>query len=233
MKIKGLAEPERPIEKSVKRLVSPPRLVGAPLQHGPLNLLQQHHVSSPSAKRKRLEPPPSSYTIGVAVDKEDHRLAATIDNGLGSIAHSHQVVLLPPPTIDHHPTSTSVVSSSNPPLVSPADLSSSQPNFVSHHTTLVSDGLLCSVSGTSPAIYVGSTHGGTESRTDHDSYPVSSDYHNSNNNSGGSDTPGPSGVTPGRQLSESPMVRSSYDVHCFIIFLALKIILFLLESEFI
>ncbi|KAB7496583.1 Protein bric-a-brac 1, partial [Armadillidium nasatum] len=139
LKIKGLAEPERPLEKSVKRLASPPRIQGnaMPLQHAPITLFQQ---SSPSAKRKRTETYVShcAYTNSRVSEKEEKLPpnALSADNG------PSQVLLLPPQD------------SGTP--VAPTDLTPQQAtSYVTHHPSLSANneagGVLYSVAGS--AIY--------------------------------------------------------------------------------
>lgn len=209
LKIKGLAEPERPLEKSVKRLASPPRIQGnaMPLQHAPITLFQQ---SSPSAKRKRTETYVShcAYTNSRVSEKEDKLPpnALSADNG------PSQVLLLPP----QDPGTP----------VAPTDLTPQQAtSYVTHHPSLSANseagGVLYSVAGS--AIYVGSSQGGgSNARGDivREVYPSSADSYNSNpnsnsNNDNGNDDPGPSGVQTPHQNETSTMVgfsKTCYDL---------------------
>ncbi|RXG69311.1 hypothetical protein Avbf_02760, partial [Armadillidium vulgare] len=199
LKIKGLAEPERPLEKSVKRLASPPRIQGnaMPLQHAPITLFQQ---SSPSAKRKRTETYVShcAYTNSRVSEKEEKLPpnALSADNG------PSQVLLLPP----QDPGTP----------VAPTDLTPQQAtSYVTHHPSLSANseagGVLYSVAGS--AIYVGSSQGGgSNARGDivREVYPSSADSYNSNpnsnsNNDNGNDDPGPSGVQTPHQNETSTM----------------------------
>ncbi|XP_063605875.1 protein bric-a-brac 1-like isoform X6 [Penaeus indicus] len=204
LKIKGLAEPERPTEKTVKRIASPPRpqpppLPPQPAPATPVGVTQHHQVSkypqsSPVAKRKKTEQfnVQSSY-VGVRENQEE---VVTVEAGNGenlslrgenlslrgenlSIRGDHpapQVVLVP----SHEPAHQPEVAPHTP-----------QP-YASHHGPITaSEGVLYSVSGT--AIYAGTAQVSSSSRGEQvtrEVYPQGDQYHSSDEGT----LPGPSGV---------------------------------------
>lgn len=210
LKIKGLAEPERPLEKSVKRLASPPRGVTGPhstgvvtgsLQHAPLTLFQG---SSPSAKRKRGI---DSYGIHCGYSTKEEK-GPTNPDGAPS-----QVVLLPSTPSDLSSTTGA-----------PTDLAPPQAGtYVSHHPSISnSEGVLYSVAGS--AIYVGTSQGGNTGVSRggeivREVYPppppsVAPSSESYMNNENGEDTaPGPSGI----QNENSSMVSL-----LFLLFISLR-----------
>ena len=220
-----MAEPERPNEKSGKRLASPTRgqaslttqcsvgsaAAGGTIQHTPVSFYTQ---SSPSAKRKRIEQfgnhGPGAYVIARG-DKDDK-----VVGGGGSIVEGHgapsQVVLLPPQEI-----------------TSPTDLTPPQP-YASHHPSLATDGVLYSVAGT--AIYVGTSQASAVNpgRGDLTGRDLSVTARDSRDGYSSGDqcctdeptVPGPSGVQT--QHVETSMVNFHFSHYIYIInFLVMKI----------
>ncbi|XP_068221257.1 longitudinals lacking protein, isoforms H/M/V-like isoform X4 [Palaemon carinicauda] len=202
LKIKGLAEPDRPTEKAVKRIASPPRsqpptlvsqatTVGTPItvtQH----LQVKYPQSSPVAKRKKTEQfnVQSSY-VGLRENQEEVVTVET-ENGenlslrgenlslrgenLTIRDHPPQVVLVPSHEVSSHQQE---VTTHTP-----------QP-YASHHAPIpASESVLYSVSGT--AIYAGTAQVTSSSRggeqASRDIYP--DQYHSSDESS----VPGPSGI---------------------------------------
>ncbi|CAL4135385.1 unnamed protein product, partial [Meganyctiphanes norvegica] len=141
LKIKGLAEPDRPIEKGIKRLSSPPRnhqsasvsgaghtmapISTAGVLHGPgpppphqaikhHGVLHKYPLSSPSAKRKRLDTSGVYTTIGNIYSSSSRDNELDLDdnieaNGVNSEQQQqqHLVVASGPPQCP--PPSTQVV----------------------------------------------------------------------------------------------------------------------------
>ncbi|XP_066937611.1 longitudinals lacking protein, isoforms H/M/V-like isoform X2 [Macrobrachium rosenbergii] len=201
LKIKGLAEPDRPTEKAVKRIASPPRsqpptLVSQATAVTPITVTQHLQVkypqSSPVAKRKKTEQfnVQSSY-VGIRENQEEV-VTVEAENGenlslrgenlslrgenLTIRDHPPQVVLVPSHEVSSHQQE---VTTHTP-----------QP-YASHHAPIpASESVLYSVSGT--AIYAGTAQVTSSSRggeqASRDVYP--DQYHSSDESS----VPGPSGI---------------------------------------
>ena len=189
LKIKGLAEPERPIEKSVKRLASPPRGQNLSTGSTPIALFSS---SSPSAKRKRCDQFAHCTTYTNSRDKDDKLNSTPLaDLHRDASSGTSQVVLLP--------TADSAVAAT--------DLTPQQ-SYVSHHASLAtSDGVLYSVAGT--AIYVGTSTGNATPRGEliREVYSATENYTNNSEDT----VAGPSGVQTPHQ-NDSTMVCPEFEM---------------------
>ncbi|XP_045128966.1 protein bric-a-brac 2-like isoform X4 [Portunus trituberculatus] len=210
LKIKGLAEPDRPAEKVVKRIGSPNRSQNPtlPPQSTPptaiavgvgLGLNQHLQVSkyppsSPVAKRKKTEQfnVQSSY-VGVRENQEE---VVTVEAGNGenlSLRGENLSLRGENLSLREHPAPQVVlVPSHEPPPHQPEITSHAPQPYASHHCPIAtSDGVLYSVSGT--AIYAGTAQVSSSSRVEQlprEVYPQTEQYHSSDEGT----VPGPSGV---------------------------------------
>ncbi|XP_042230665.1 protein bric-a-brac 1-like isoform X2 [Homarus americanus] len=203
LKIKGLAEPDRPVDKSVKRIASPPRPQPPPLPQQstpatPVGVPQHLQVSkypqsSPVAKRKKSEQfnVQSSY-VGVRENQEE---VVTVEAGNGenlSLRGENLSLRGENLSIRDHPAPQVVLVPSHEPPHQP-DITSHTPQpYASHHGPIAaSEGVLYSVSGT--AIYAGTAQVSSSSRGEQitrEVYPQADQYHSSDEGT----LPGPSGV---------------------------------------
>uniref|UniRef100_A0A0P4W373 BTB domain-containing protein n=1 Tax=Scylla olivacea TaxID=85551 RepID=A0A0P4W373_SCYOL len=208
LKIKGLAEPDRPAEKVVKRIGSPNRSQNPtlPPQSTPptpiavgVGLNQHLQVSkyppsSPVAKRKKTEQfnVQSSY-VGVRENQEE---VVTVEAGNGenlSLRGENLSLRGENLSLREHPAPQVVlVPSHEPPPHQPEITSHAPQPYASHHCPIAtSDGVLYSVSGT--AIYAGTAQVSSSSRVEQlprEVYPQTEQYHSSDEGT----VPGPSGV---------------------------------------
>ncbi|KAK7037725.1 hypothetical protein SK128_024661 [Halocaridina rubra] len=214
LKIKGLAEPERPAEKvGIKRISSPPRQTSAPIaaQVTPITVTQHLQVkysqSSPAAKRKKTEQfnVQSSYVGGR--DNQEEVVTVEAENGENLSLRGENLSLRGENlTIrDHPPPPPQVVLVPSHEAAShPQEVASHTPQpYTSHHTPITAtEGVLYSVSGT--AIYASSAQVTSSSRGEQitrEVYPQTDQYHSGDESS----VPGPSGVQT-QSASESSMV---------------------------
>ncbi|XP_042880169.1 protein bric-a-brac 1-like isoform X4 [Penaeus japonicus] len=204
LKIKGLAEPERPTEKTVKRIASPPRpqpppLPPQPAPATPVGVTQHHQVSkypqsSPVAKRKKTEQfnVQSSY-VGVRENQEE---VVTVDAGNGeNLSLRGENLSLRGENLSirgEHPAPQVVLVPSHEPAHQPEVTPHTPQPYASHHGPIAaSEGVLYSVSGT--AIYAGTAQVSSSSRGEQvtrEVYPQADQYHSSDEGT----LPGPSGV---------------------------------------
>ncbi|KAK8741217.1 hypothetical protein OTU49_002562 [Cherax quadricarinatus] len=203
LKIKGLAEPDRPTEKNVKRIASPPRPQPPPLPPQstpatPVGVPQHLQVSkypqsSPVAKRKKSEQfnVQSSY-VGVRENQEE---VVTVETGNGenlSLRGENLSLRGENLSIRDHPAPQVVLVSSHEPPHQPDVTSHTPQPYASHHGPIAaSEGVLYSVSGT--AIYAGTAQVSSSSRGEQlprEVYPQTDQYHSSDEGT----LPGPSGV---------------------------------------
>ncbi|XP_069194823.1 protein bric-a-brac 1 isoform X7 [Procambarus clarkii] len=213
LKIKGLAEPDRPTEKNVKRIASPPRPQPLPLppQSSPATTVgvpqhlqvSKYPQSSPVAKRKKSEQfnVQSSY-VGMRENQEE---VVTVEAGNGeNLSLRGENLSLRGENLsirDHSAPQVVLVPSHEPPHQT--DISSHTPQpYASHHGPIAaSEGVLYSVSGT--AIYAGTAQVSSSSRGEQltrEVYPQTDQYHSSDEGT----LPGPSGVQT-QQHAETSM----------------------------
>ncbi|XP_071537203.1 uncharacterized protein [Panulirus ornatus] len=203
LKIKGLAEPDRPTEKNVKRIASPPRPQPPPLPPQPTPVtavgvtqhlqVSKYPQSSPVAKRKKTEQfnVQSSY-VGVRENQEE---VVTVEAGNGenlSLRGENLSLRGENLSIREHPAPQVVLVPSHEPPHQPDVTPHTPQPYASHHGPITaSEGVLYSVSGT--AIYAGTAQVSSSSRGEQLSrevYPQTDQYHSSDEGT----LPGPSGV---------------------------------------
>ncbi|XP_045597832.1 longitudinals lacking protein, isoforms H/M/V isoform X3 [Procambarus clarkii] len=216
LKIKGLAEPDRPTEKNVKRIASPPRPQPLPLppQSSPATTVgvpqhlqvSKYPQSSPVAKRKKSEQfnVQSSY-VGMRENQEE---VVTVEAGNGeNLSLRGENLSLRGENLsirDHSAPQVVLVPSHEPPHQT--DISSHTPQpYASHHGPIAaSEGVLYSVSGT--AIYAGTAQVSSSSRGEQltrEVYPQTDQYHSSDEGT----LPGPSGVQTQQHAETSMTIK--------------------------
>lgn len=202
LKIKGLAEPDRPTEKTVKRITSPPRPQATSLPPQSASAVVTQHLqvtkyplSSPVAKRKKTEQfsVQSSY-VGVRENQEE---VVTVETGNGenlSLRGENLSLRGENLSIREHPAPPPpqvVLVPSHEPHQPEIAAHTPQP-YTSHHGPITAtEGVLYSVSGT--AIYAGTAQVSSSSRVEQvprEIYPQTDQYHSSDEGT----LPGPSGV---------------------------------------
>ncbi|KAK3878558.1 hypothetical protein Pcinc_016817 [Petrolisthes cinctipes] len=223
LKIKGLAEPDRPTDnKGVKRLASPPRPQQLPPQATPVTpvvgvtqhlQVSKYPQSSPVTKRKKTDQfnVQSSYVgvgVGVGVGvRENQEEVGSVEVGNGenlSLRGENLSMRGENLSLREHPAPQVVlVPSHEPPHQADVNPHIPQP-YSSHHGPITaSEGVLYSVSGT--AIYAASTaqvsSSGRGEQLGREVYPQADQYHSGDE----ATVPGPSGVQPLQTHPETSM----------------------------